>query len=61
MKKTRLWIGKHHLQLPAQFGMDLVHHGVEVAANQDEGILGRLTKKVTLTTSSLVASSCWSW
>ena len=27
------YLEKCHLQLPAQLGMDLVHHGVEVAAH----------------------------
>ena len=41
--------------------MDLVHHGVKVAAHQDEGVLGRLTKLVTevLTCSRLIAGGGW--
>ena len=55
------YLEKCHLQLPAQLGMDLVHHGVEVAAHQDERILGRLTKvtKVMMTGSGWVAGSRW--
>ena len=55
------YLEKCHLQLPAQLGMDLVHHGVEVAAHQDERVLGRLTKvtKVLVTSSRRVAGSCW--
>ena len=55
------YLEKCHLQLPAQLGMDLVHHGVEVAAHQDKGVLGRLTKvtQVMVTSSGWVAGSCW--
>ena len=55
------YLESFHLQLPAQLGMDLVHHGVEVAAHQDEGVVGRLTKvtQVMVTSSRWVAGGSW--
>ena len=55
MEDVRQHIG-HHLQLSAQLSVDLVHHGVQVAADQDKGILGSLAKSTTSSSMSLSLS-----